>query len=55
MLRVKGMRSEESGLTTNVICDWSDISLLCSKLSALLDRFDEDRFSHLLRYGQSQP
>lgn len=42
-------------MATNMSCDWSDISMLCSKVSALLDRFDEDRFSHLLRYGQSQP
>ena len=55
MFRVKGMRNEEPGLTTNATCDWSDINSLCSKLSALLDRFDEDRFSYLLRYGQSPP
>ena len=48
------MGKEEPVLTTNEICDWSDISSLCSKLSALLDRFDEDRFAYLLRYGPGQ-
>lgn len=46
------MGNEEPALTTSSMCDWSDISALCSKLSALLDRFDEDRFAYLLRYGQ---
>jgi hypothetical protein len=46
------MGNEEKALIVRTFCDWSDISDLCSKLSALLDRFDEDRFSCLLRYGR---
>lgn len=46
------MGNEDSASTGHVSCDWSDISTLCSKLSALLDRFDEDRFAYLLRYGR---
>lgn len=46
------MGNEESAPTTSAICDWGEISRLCSKLSALLDRFDDDRFAYLLRYGR---
>lgn len=45
------MGNEEQTLTVMTMCDWSDINTLCSKLSALLDRFDRDRFAYLLRYG----
>lgn len=45
------MENEEQALIVWTSCDWSDISRLCSKLSALLDRFDGDRFACLLRYG----
>jgi hypothetical protein len=45
------MVNEETALMVRTPCDWSDISRLCSQLSALLDRFDRDRFAYLLRYG----
>ena len=45
------MGNEQQTLTVKTICDWSDVDTLCSKLSALLDRFDSDRFACLLRYG----
>lgn len=45
------MGNEPYALVVRETCDWGDISRLCSKLSALLDRFDEDRFACLLRYG----
>ena len=35
------------------LCNWAEIDTLCSKLSALLDRHDRDRFAELLRYGTS--
>jgi hypothetical protein len=31
--------------------DWSEIDVLCRKLSSLLDCHDRDRFSTLLKYG----
>jgi hypothetical protein len=45
------MGNKETALMVRETCDWSDISRLCSQLSALLDRFDHDRFAYLLRYG----
>jgi hypothetical protein len=45
------MGNKETALMVRETCDWSDISRLCSQLSALLDRFDRDRFAYLLRYG----
>jgi hypothetical protein len=54
MFVVRGMGKEELALAATETCDWSDINRLCTKLSALLDRFDEDRFAHLLRYGPGQ-
>ena len=47
----KVMANEEPAVIVKTFCDWSDISQLCSTLSALLDRFDRDRFAYLLRYG----
>lgn len=38
----------------SALCDWSEISALCAKLSGLLDRHDRDRFAYLLRYGTNQ-
>ena len=35
----------------NPTCDWGEVDALCRKLSALLDRHDHDRFTHLLGYG----
>jgi hypothetical protein len=49
----KATGNEEPIVIVKTFCDWSDISQLCSTLSALLDRFDHDRFACLLRYGPS--
>ena len=48
------MGEQEQALIVREMCDWSDISRLCSKLSALLDRFDRDWFAYMLRYGQTE-
>ena len=45
------MGNDEQALTVKTFCDWSEVNRLCTTLSALLDRFDEDRFARLLRYG----
>jgi hypothetical protein len=45
------MGNDEQALTVKTICDWSEVNHMCTTLSALLDRFDEDRFAYLLRYG----
>ncbi len=41
----------EHAVRDECLAPWREIDAICSKMSALLDLHDRDRFAFLLRYG----